>query len=142
MVEIRTARPVDGDTLAGLFAQLGYDEAGGGLAQRLDATLADPAATVLVATINSRVVGAARLHVLPVMHQPGGWCRVTALVVDAAHRRAGVGGALMDAAEGWARAAGCSRIEATSAETRQDAHRFYLTRGYRHTSRHFLKRFA
>ncbi len=88
MVEIRTVRPVDGDTLAGLFAQLGYDEAGGGLAQRLDATLADPAATVLVATIDSRVVGAATLHVLPLLHQPGGWCRVTALVVDAAHRRA------------------------------------------------------
>jgi GNAT superfamily N-acetyltransferase len=141
MVAIRTARASDVDALAGLVAQLGYDQPAAALMPRLEAMISDPDASVLVAADDAAVVGAAMLQIVPVLHEPGGWCRVTMLVVDERHRGAGTGTALLAAAEDWARDSGCSRIEATSAERRADAHRFYLDRGYGQTSRHFLKRF-
>ena len=68
------------------------------------------------------------------------WCRITALVVDEAHRGHGIGQMLVEAAETAARSARCSRIEATSARHRTDAHRLYDRLGYGQTSVHFLKR--
>ena len=49
------------------------------------------------------------LHMVPVLHEPGDWCRITALVVAPAARRRGVATALVSAAEAIARDAGCVR---------------------------------
>jgi GNAT superfamily N-acetyltransferase len=76
----------------------------------------------------------------PVAHERGPWCRITALVVHDGYRGRGVGTALAAAAEDAARAAGCARVEATSAIDRHDAHAFYERRGYRREAAHFLKR--
>jgi len=127
--------------LAALFRQLGYPDAGAGLADRLSALLEDPRADVLVAAAKGALVGAVTMFFLPVAHEDGPWCRISALVVDEEHRGRGVGESLLAAAESAARAAGCSRIEATSALHREGAHRFYAARGYASGSQHFLKRF-
>ena len=86
------------------------------------------------------LVGLATLYYVPVVHEPGSWARLTALVVDEADRGRGVGAALIDSAERAARARGCSRIEATSTVHRSGAHQFYERHGYRHVSAYFLKR--
>ncbi len=140
MLEIRPAQPQDAAGLEALFSELGYPESGRGMVERLASASNDPAQAVLVAADGGRVLGAASLAFVPVAHEPRRWCRVTALVVAEEARGGGVGGRLMDAAEREARAAGCSRIEATSRMTRERAHAFYRRRGYVTSSHHFLKR--
>ncbi len=87
-------------------------------------------------------MGVAHIFFVPVAHDSAPWCRITALVVDEAQRGRGVGRALVGAAEEAARKAGCSRIEATSALHRTEAHRFYERLDYARSSAHFLKRLA
>jgi GNAT superfamily N-acetyltransferase len=138
-VTVRSARVEDHDELARLFGQLGYPRADG-LRDRLATALDDPRAGVLVADDAGSLVGAATYFFVPVAHEAGPWCRITTLLVDAAHRGRGIGRMLVGAAESAAREASCSRIEATSAMHRDGAHRFYAALGYDQTSAHFLKR--
>jgi GNAT superfamily N-acetyltransferase len=137
---IRSAKATDVEGLVRLFRQLGYPEAGYGLRSRLRAMLADKRADVLVAGDGCSLVGAATIFFVPVAHENGSWCRITALVVDEEHRGRGVGQALVAAAEAAARAAACIRIEATSAFHRTQAHEFYAALGYAREAEHFLKR--
>ena len=51
------------------------------------------------------------------------------LAVHPDHRSQGVGKALLDAAKSWARERGATHLELDSAETREDAHRFYEREG-------------
>jgi GNAT superfamily N-acetyltransferase len=139
-VAVRSARLADADQLARLFDQLGYPQTGDALRGPLENMLADPRADVLVADDGGGLVGAATYLLVPVAHDSRPWCRITALVVDEAHRGHGIGRMLVAAAEGAARHAGCSRIEATTALQRTGAHRFYERFGYGRTSAHFLKR--
>jgi GNAT superfamily N-acetyltransferase len=140
-VAVRSARLEDADQLARLFDQLGHPQAEDELRGRLEHVLADPRADLLVATDAEALVGAANYFLVPVVHDNRPWCRITTLVVDAAHRGHGIGQMLVEAAEKAARHASCSRIEATSALHRGGAHRFYESLGYRRTSAHYLKRF-
>jgi predicted N-acetyltransferase YhbS len=140
-VAVRSARREDADQLARLFDQLGHPQAEDELRGRLESVLADPRADVLVATDAEALVGAATYFLVPVAHDNRPWCRITTLVVDKAHRGNGIGRMLVEAAEKAARHASCSRIEATSALHRADAHRFYERLGYRRISAHYLKRF-
>ena len=137
---IRPATSADAAAIAGLLAELGHPAAGDLVSQRLSALDADPRSRVLVAERGGAVVGLATLELVPVLHEAGAWCRVTALVVSAAARGGGVGADLLAEAEAVARAAGCSRVEATSARDRADAHAFYRSLGYESVSAHFLKR--
>jgi GNAT superfamily N-acetyltransferase len=139
-LRIRSAEAEDAARLADLFSQLGYAATREWLGERLAALATDPRAAVLVAAAGDQVIGAATLAFVPVAHEFGPWCRVTAIVVDEADRGRGIGEALIEAAEEAARAAGCVRIEATSATHRTDAHRFYERLGYGQTSAHYLMR--
>jgi GNAT superfamily N-acetyltransferase len=136
---IRDAVAADAATAGDLFAQLGYETEVDDLARRITALNADPQARFLVAVEGERVLGAATIYFVPVVHQDGAWCRITALVVDARLRRSGVGRALVAACEEAAAAAGCLRVEATSATRRHDAHQFYERLGYTREAHHFLK---
>jgi len=135
IVAVRPAGPADAGPLSALLDQLGYPTEKDELRRRLEAVDG-----VLVASVGGEVAGMLVLAIVPVLHEDGPWCRITALVVDQRHRRAGVGAALLDAAERHARAVGCSRIEATSAIDRRGAHGFYRGRGFRELSSHFMKR--
>jgi aminoglycoside 6'-N-acetyltransferase I len=138
-VVTRSATAEDAARLVALFAQLGYDIAAESVATRLAALASDGQSHCLVATDGASIVGVVTLYVVPVVHRTGGWCRITALIVDEQARGRGVGQTLMAAAEEVAVAAGCLRIEATSAVQRDDAHRFYDRLGYVRPALHFLK---
>jgi GNAT superfamily N-acetyltransferase len=56
-------------------------------------------------------------------------------------RSRGIGASLLAAAEDLARDRGCYRIQLTSRNVREDAHRFYVTNGYGQTSQGFKKFF-
>ena len=137
---IRSATPADVAPIETLLTQLGYRSVGGGLDGRIKGLLADPRAGVLLAADGDLVLGLVTTYRVPVAHEAGTWCRLTALVVDESYRGSGVGHALVAAAEATARSMGCSRIEATSGIERTDAHRFYERLGYSRDAEHFLKR--
>ncbi len=56
--------------------------------------------------------------------------QVESVRVDAAHRRGGIGAAMMRWAIDEARRRGCSRVQLTSNKSRKDAHRFYERLGF------------
>ena len=56
-------------------------------------------------------------------------------------RSRGVGAQLLHAAEDLARERGCYRVQLTSRNVRDDAHRFYRANGYEQMSQGFKKFF-
>ena len=139
-MSVRPARAGDAGAIAGVLAQLGYPIGEAAVSARLASVAGDGRSAALVSERDGRVTGVLTLHVLPVLHEPGGWCRITALVVDESARRRGAGRELVAEAEAIARAAGCARIEVTSALHRGGAHELYLRMGFEQVSEHFLKR--
>jgi GNAT superfamily N-acetyltransferase len=137
-VIVRPATAADADGIALLLSELGYAVSAGEVTARLGA-LADDRSAALVAARGEGVAGVLTLHMAPVVHEPGDWCRITSLVVDPASRREGVGRALVAEAEAIARSAGCVRVEVTSALHRDGAHDFYREQGFGQVSEHFLK---
>ena len=138
-MNVRRARAGDAEDIAAVLAELGYPAAPQEVASRLAGLAADARSAAMVAVAGTDVVGLLTLHMVPVLHEPGDWCRVTALVVAPDARRRGAATALVSAAETLAREVGCVRIEVTSALHRDGAHDFYRGRGYAQVSEHFLK---
>ena len=138
---IRDAGPADAEGLAGLLAELGYPDATESVRVRLLALAAEPMSFVLVVEDEGRLLGAASASVIPLLHQDGNWCRLSALVVAGGSRRSGIGRALVAEVERQARAAGCRYLEVTSGERpdREAAHGFYGALGLEQVSRRYLK---
>jgi GNAT superfamily N-acetyltransferase len=93
--------------------------------ERLGRWLAGPATTILVATVDRRIVGfcTIALDIESVRFGRRAW--VEDLAVDPARRSQGIGRALLDEAKSWARAHGAARLALDTGEARVDAHRFY-----------------
>jgi GNAT superfamily N-acetyltransferase len=97
----------------------------------LEEIAATPGSEVLVAELDHAVVGVCQLITFRHLQHQGGRCaEIESVHVAEAHRGAGIGGALVDAAVLRARAAGCYRVQLTSHKTRTDAHRFYDRHGF------------
>lgn len=69
----------------------------------------------------------------------GNTCRLTALAVDPEQQRSGVGRSLLREAENRARHGGCTRIEVSSAASREAVHALLRDAGYREGSVRFVK---
>ena len=130
-MEIRSARSADADSVNALLEQLGYPQRGRATtAARIQAWVDDPAGAAYVADDSGDLLGVIAVHVCPFFEREGGWARITALVVAERARGRGVGARLVAAAEAFAAARGCVRMEVTSADRRHAAHSFYRSRGY------------
>ena len=131
---IRPVRAADAPRLAELLAQLGYPSEPGTVARRLAGILGSATQQVLVAADGSRLAGYGGVERRPaLLHQDEGG-EITALVVDAAARRSGLGRALVRAAEEWAIRQGLPAIVVRSHVVRPESHTFYEGIGYRRTS--------
>jgi GNAT superfamily N-acetyltransferase len=128
-VTIRGARASDADAIAELTTQLGYDATEEEAAHRLSRILLRDDQQFFVADVDSRAVGWVHV-VLAEYVDAEAFVVIGGLVVDRNHRRLGIGRALMDRAEIWARERGCSIVRLTSSSTRKTAHRFYEDLGY------------
>jgi GNAT superfamily N-acetyltransferase len=139
---IRSALQEDSAALVGLLGQLGYSATVDEVQQRLQAVDAHPTDAVRVATVEGSVVGLLSLHILLYFHEGILLGRVSALVVDAAHRGQGIGRYLMRDAEHLAWTHGCSKMEVASALPRTEAHAFYEKVGYERVAYRFVKSLA
>ncbi len=135
-VEIRDARPDDAAAIARLLTQLGYPTDGASITRRME-RLGDD--RLVVAEADGAIAGLAQLHVSPSLEYDGPAGKLAALVVDEAHRRSGVGRALVEAMEAEARARCCVLLFLTTAERRVDAHAFYGRLGLEYTGRRYAK---
>jgi N-acetylglutamate synthase-like GNAT family acetyltransferase len=141
-VSVRRAGTADTAAIAALLGDLGYTTAAPDVERRLAELERSGRSAALVAERRGEVVAVLTLHMVPVLHEPGDWCRVTVLVVGEQARRQGLARALVTEAEAIARSHGCVRIEVTSALHRDGAHEFYRGMGFGQVSEHFLKSLA
>jgi GNAT superfamily N-acetyltransferase len=96
---------------------------------------------VLVADDDGQVVGVCQVMIFPHFQHTGRWCcELEGVHVREDHRGQGVGGQMLAAAEELARARDCYRIQLTSRNVREDAHRFYRRLGFEQNSQGFKKR--
>ena len=141
-VTIREVGPDDADAVARLLDQLGYPAPADAVARRIERHRASSSDSVLVAIREGEVVGVAALHVSVALEYDGDAAKLSAIVVDARHRRRGVGESLVAAIEAEARERGCVLLFLTTAERRKDAHAFYRRLGFEETGRRFAKALA
>lgn len=138
-VVIRSATPADAEPMADLLTHLGYPATASEVLTRLAHVDALGSAVVLVAELDSDVVGLATGHLFPSIHMspPAAW--LTTLVVAEQHARRGIGRRLSGAVEFWARSHGAVRLSVTSGIHRDGAHAFYEHIGYERTGLRLTK---
>jgi len=138
-MECRPASAEDAGRIAELLEQLGYPASLEAVARRLQSLEASQADHVWVAERDGTVVGLVAIHVSGSLAYDGDVAKVSAIVVDPAARRQGIGEQLMALAEREARRRGCVLLFLTTAERRKDAQAFYRTIGFEETGRRFAK---
>jgi GNAT superfamily N-acetyltransferase len=127
-LRIRPMKRPDAATVAVLSAQLGYPSSAQVVADRL-ARLEGQALQAMFVAESTSIAG--WMHVIGVRRLDSEGCaEVLSLVVDEQHRRRGVGRALIDSAEAWARTVGFKRLRLRSGHHRVDAHAFYAALGF------------
>lgn len=140
-IEMRDASMEDSASIAGLLSEMGYPTSPDAAAARIERFTGDSSSRLLVATLGAGgVVGLVATHIVPRLDDDGLTCRITDIVVSMAHRRTGVGSALMAAAEREARRVGAPRLDLSSGDWRVDAHAFYSRHGFASRARSFTKR--
>ena len=140
-VTVRAATATDADDLARLCTQLGYAAAPDAMPARLDRLSADPNARAFVAEADGAVAGLITVHLRHTLNHEAPIAQITLLVTEEAVRGRGIGRALVDAAEDWAKSKGTHRINVTTQLSRAGAHAFYERVGYTHTGRRYGKDF-
>ena len=136
---LRAAVPGDLPALASLMGELGYPSSEAQVAERLARMARREDMAVLVADDGGAMIGFASVMAVDVIHVDPPAGMLVALVVAEAHRGRGIGRALADAAESWARSRGADRLTLASGLGRHGAHAFYEKIGYEHTARRYAK---
>jgi GNAT superfamily N-acetyltransferase len=136
---IREASPTDIPTIKQLLAQLGYPDLNEADVVKKIANYQQASYKLLVSEDESRVTGFIALHTFDIFHSIGRIGRITAFCVDENIRGTGIGSRLMEAAEAWFTAQGCTKLEVTSNERRTATHAYYKNKGWTEDSRRFVK---
>jgi GNAT superfamily N-acetyltransferase len=128
---IRQAVLLDAKAIANLAGQLGYPTSPHEARERLLAILEEESHVAYVAeALENGVVG--WIHVFGtdrLVTDP--FAEIGGLIVDEAHRGAGVGKAMLEQAEKWARDQGYEVLRVRSNVVREGARAFYESMGYR-----------
>jgi GNAT superfamily N-acetyltransferase len=139
-IRLRPPRPSDAPALAALAGELGYPTDAEQLLGRLAALSPTDAAVIVSTDAGDAPTGWCQVELFRTLVEPSS-ALIVGLVVGDGHRSEGIGVALLEAAEGWARARGCRRMVVTTRITRERAHRFYAREGYVvNKTSHFLNK--
>ncbi|MCI9192306.1 GNAT family N-acetyltransferase [Acutalibacter muris] len=129
-MKIRDAAITDASALYRLnCVSMGYDHPEEKTAAQLEKLLDSGRDKLLVAEIDGQVVGYLHLVDYELLYA-GPLKNVMGIAVDPEHRRMGIGKALLEAGEKWARESGAEGIRLVSGESRVGAHAFYRALGY------------
>ena len=109
---------------------MGYDYPEDKTAAQLEKLLSNGRDKILVAEIDGQVVGYLHLVDYDLLYA-GHMKNIMGIAVDPEHRRMGIGRALLEAGEEWAKADGAEGIRLVSGESRVGAHAFYRALGYK-----------
>jgi GNAT superfamily N-acetyltransferase len=120
----------DADAVARLTGELGYPATPDQIARRFARIDGRPDQIVLVAEDGGAPIAWLHVAAHPYLESDA-TAEILGLVVGEGRRSAGVGAALVAAAETWARRAGCRAMRVRSRITRERAHAFYERAGFR-----------
>ena len=126
---IRMAENQDQAAIARLATELGYPADAGVIARRLARIAGREDQLVLVAVVEDMVVGWIQAHACDVL-ESGFRVEVVGLIVDAGHRRCGVGRELMRRAEQWAVEIRAETLVVRSNTKRLESHAFFPALGF------------
>lgn len=130
-IRIRTVRPTDAAPLAALSAQLGYPCSPASIRRRLRNLLADRDSAIWVAEVDGgTVAGWIQVFIKQVLENDRE-AEIGGLVIERTFRGRGVGKALIQRAERWARTRRLKSVYLRSNVVRNDAHLFYQRLGYK-----------
>lgn len=132
MTRLRSARIDDAAAIAGMAAELGYPVDAGVMVARLANLLAQPQHRVIVAQDEQGALLGWIAVERRLALEFGERIEITGLVVGGDARRGGIGRALVNDAEQWARAQGFEAIGVRSNAARAESHPFYERLGYAH----------
>ncbi len=97
-----------------------------------------PGCELVVAEEQGEVIGTLMFVIVPnLSHRALPWSLVENMVVDSKHRRKGIGRLLMDYVLTGAKEAGCYKVQLLSNKSREEAHRFYESIGYKASAEGF-----
>jgi predicted N-acetyltransferase YhbS len=85
---------------------------------------------LIVATINSSVVGVISMILMPRLNQTQLEMYIPELIVSGNHRKMGIGKALINNAISVAKKKNCFRIRLESGHARKESHKFYSRLGF------------
>lgn len=129
--KIRIARLSDAQQIAKLCLQLGYSNSSQEIENRLNAIDPDRTQSIWVAASNKNdIVG--WVHALKVVYlESSPFIEIGGLVVDQDQRGKGIGKALIQKVEHWAKTIGLLEIRLRSNIIRKEAHEFYEKIGFK-----------
>jgi GNAT superfamily N-acetyltransferase len=136
---IRDATDADSSSIAGLISELGYPTTETDMRERLARIEADGNYRTFVAQVAATVVGVAGVGLAPYYEHNGTYGRLLVLAVSEAHRRNGLGRALVQEAETWVASRGATAMLVNTGHHRENAHQFYDGIGYTSTGLRFVK---
>jgi ribosomal protein S18 acetylase RimI-like enzyme len=127
---VRQASPADLTQILSLLSQMHDEESAVPSTPELQETyeeiLASRSRALLVVADNDELLGILDLIVVPNLSRGGRpWAAIENIVVDSAHRRRGIGGALLDEAIEIAQEVGCYKVQLVSHSRRDAAHSLY-----------------
>lgn len=127
---IRPARLTDADALHRLNREeMGYDYPPEHTAQRLERLLNSATDRIFVADIDGAAAGYVHAQHYELLYADP-MKNIMGIAVSSAHKRRGIGAALLAAVEEWARQDDCAGVRLVSGASRTAAHEFYRRCGY------------
>lgn len=127
---IREANVHDGEAIFKLNSTaLGYDYPMGETTERLKTILCTEGSQVFVAIADGLVVGYIHAAVYDLLYAPT-MTNIMGLAVSPGYRCQGIGKALVQEAEKWAKCTGSYAIRLNSGAARKEAHSFYRSCGF------------
>ena len=138
VLRIRAAKPQDADALVTLLSQLRGISVDAKDAQA-NLNLVQKAKGGTIVAELGEVIGCCSWVLIPTLHR-GQIGRITALIVDKAYRRKGLGSTMLGAATEALKKMGCMQIETMSDIAVSNSHNFFRSVGFEQASYRFISK--